>query len=110
FEEIEGGGPAAVPALVNGVVGTYQEAVDDIIRYAALLTDEMISSGTFETRRQVDIRRIQPDNATLTSELYTPLHLARMQADTTALLLGERVGDPVFADVEDDLRVGVALS
>ena len=45
FEDIDAGGPTAVPAIINGMVGNYQEAVDDIVRYAALLSDEMILSG-----------------------------------------------------------------
>ena len=65
FEDVEAAGPAAVPVLVNGMVGNYQEAVDDIIRYSALLTDEMILSGTFDTRLQVDRRRIQVNNGDL---------------------------------------------
>ncbi len=109
FDDVEAGGPLAVPPLVNGVVGNYQEAVDDIIRYAALLTDEMILAGTFDTRLQVDRRRIQPNNATLTDGLYTPLHQARMQADTTVELLESRLQDPRFADIQEYMREGIAL-
>ncbi len=109
FEEVEASGPTAVPAIVNGMVGNYQEAVDDIVRYTALFTDEMILSGTFETRLQVDRRRIQVNNATVTGAMYTPLHQARMQADTTVHLLQIRLQDPVFQDVLDELEEGVAL-
>ncbi len=109
FEDVEASGPTAVPAIVNGMVGSYQEAVDDIARYAALLTDEMILSGTFETRLQVDRRRIQVNNSTLEGGVYTPLHLTRMQADTTVDLLQTRVQDPAFVDVVDQLREGIAL-
>ena len=109
FDDVEASGPAAVPVLVNGMVGNYQEAVDDIIRYSALLTDEMIVSGTFETRLQVDRRRIQVNNATLTGAMYIPLHQARMQADTTVNLLQNRLQDPVFEEVLDQLNEGIAL-
>ena len=109
FDDVEASGPAAVPVLVNGMVGNYQEAVDDIIRYSALLTDEMIVSGTFDTRLQVDRRRIQVNNATLTGVMYTPLHQARMQADTTADLLRNRLQDPAFEEVLDQLNEGIAL-
>ena len=109
FDDVEASGPAAVPVLVNGMVGNYQEAVDDIIRYSALLTDEMIVSGTFDTRLQVDRRRIQVNNATLTGAMYTPLHQARMQADTTADLLRNRLQDPAFEEVLDQLNEGIAL-
>ena len=109
FEDLEASGPAAVPALVHGMVGNYQEAVDDVVRYSALLSDEMIVSGTFETRLQVDRRRIQVNNATLTGAMYTPLHQARMQADTTVDLLQNRLQDPAFEEVLDQLNEGIAL-
>ena len=109
FEDVEAEGPTAIPALVAGVVGNYHELVDNIIRYAALLTDEMILAGTFEDRLQVDRRRIQVNNDVLTGAVYAPLHRTRMQADTTVFLLQERLGDPAFADVEDDLREGIAF-
>ena len=109
FEDVEAEGPTAIPALVAGVVGNYHELVDNIIRYAALLTDEMILAGTFEDRLQVDRRRIQVNNDVLTDAVYAPLHRTRMQADTTVFLLQERLGDPVFADVEDEIREGIAL-
>ena len=109
FEDIEAAGPAAVPALVNGMVGNYQEAVDDVVRYTALLTDEMILSGTFDTRLQVDRREIQVNNTTLTGGMYTPLHQARMQADTTVDLLQNRLQDPAFEEVVDQLNEGIAL-
>ena len=109
FADLEAGGPTSVPTIVNGIVGNYQEAVDDVIRYAALLTDEMIASGTFETRLQVDRRRIQVNNSTLTGAIYTPLHQARMQADTAVDLLQTRLADPAFAEVEGELLEGIAL-
>ncbi len=109
FDDVEASGPAAVPVLVNGMVGNYQEAVDDVIRYSALLTDEMILSGTFETRLEVDRRRIQVNNTTLTGAMYTPLHQARMQADTTVDLLQNRLQDPAFEEVLDQLNEGIAL-
>lgn len=107
--DIEEAGPSAVPTLINGMVGSYHEAADDVARYAALLTDEMISAGTFPTRNQVDLRRIQPSNLDLTTEMYTPLHQARFMADTIAYLLESRVDDPEFESVRGQLRRGVAL-
>jgi hypothetical protein len=107
--DIEEAGPSAVPTLINGMVGSYHEAADDIARYAALITDEMISAGTFPTRTQVDSRRIQPNNLTLTFELYTPLHQARFMADTVVYLLESRLVDPDFDEVQGELRRGIAL-
>ena len=108
-ESLEEAGPSAVPAFVNGMVGAYQEAFDDIVLYTSLITDEMIAAGTFSTRLQVDNRRIQPNNGTLTGEIYTPLHHARQQADTTVLMLQGKLQDPRFAESSDELRKGIAL-
>ena len=109
FEDLQSAGPSAVPALVNGIVGAYQEALDDVVRYTSLITDEMIMSGTFETRADVDRRRIQPSNETLTASIYTQIHVARMQADTAVALLEEKLPDPAFASVETEMREGIAL-
>ena len=95
FEDLEAGGPSAIPPIVAGTVG--------------LLTDEMILSGTFETRQQVDRRRILVNNGTLEGAVYTPLHRARMQADTTVDLLQVRLTDPAFVEVQDEIREGIAL-
>lgn len=109
-EDLDAAGPAAVPTMLNGVVGQYHEAVDDIIRYAALITDEMVLAGTFPTRAQVDARSMRVDNSSLTDEVYTPLHQARLLADTTAFLFENRLDDPEFAEVEGQLQEGIALS
>jgi hypothetical protein len=109
FDDLNSAGPSAVPALVNGIVGAYQEAFDDVVRYSSLMTDEMIMSGTFETRVDVDRRRVQPSNATLEGGLYTLIHVARMQADTAVALLEEKLADPEFESVETLMREGIAL-
>ncbi len=109
FDDLDSAGPSGVAALVNGIIGAYQEAADDVVRYAALLTDEMIMSGTFETRVDVDRRRVQPSNETLTSGMYTQIHVARMQADTAVALLEDRLSDAAFASVEAEMREGIAL-
>jgi len=109
FDDLAAAGPSAIPALVNGIVGAYQEATDDVVRYTSLMTDEMIMSGTFETRVDVDRRRIQPSNATLEGGMYTLIHVARMQADTGVALLEERLADPAFESVDGLMREGIAL-
>jgi hypothetical protein len=108
--DLDEAGPAAIPTLVNGVVGAYHEAMNGLTRYTALLTDEMIYSGTFPTRYQVDIRRIPSANLDLTEDLYVPLHRARFQADTIAFALEERLDDPDFADAELLLLQGIAIA
>ena len=109
-DDLDEAGPAAVLPIVNGVIYNYQEAVDDLVRYAALLTDEMISASTVFERAQVDERRILPSNLRIGVELYTPLHQARHLADTTVLVLQTRLGDPEFGSVTGTIRRGIALS
>jgi hypothetical protein len=109
-DDLEKAGPAAVPNIIAGVVGAYQDTFDDIVLYAALLADEMIVAGSFDNDEEVDRRRIQPGNAALTGGLYTLLHVARMQSDTAVALLQERLADPAFDNVEVDMREGIALS
>ncbi len=108
--DLDDSGPAGIPTVVNGVVGAYHDAVNGITRYSALLTDEMIYSGTFPTRYQVDIRRIPFGNPDLTDDLYVPLHRARFQADTTALVLEDRLDDPEFAEAQSLLLQGIAIA
>jgi hypothetical protein len=107
-DELEEAGPAAVPTLVNGMVGNYHELVDDIVLFTSLFTDEMIGAGTFPDRAQVDRRRIRPSNLSL-SGLYSGVHLTRFQADTTVFQFQARLSDPLFEDVVDDLNEGIAL-
>lgn len=104
-------GPGAVSLRTNGLVGDFQEAFDVYALYTGLLTDEFILSGTFETRIDVDRRNVQvnPDNATLTADMYEPLHVARTSADTAVALYRASLDDPEFSDVTDELREGIAL-
>ena len=51
-------GPAAVKSVINGIIGDFAEAYDDYVRYATLFTDEFILARTFQTRLEVDDRRI----------------------------------------------------
>lgn len=104
-------GPQAVPTRVNGIVGDFHEAFDDFVRYTSLFTDEMILGGTFPTRIDVDERNVQqdPDNGTLTVDLYEPLHVSRASADDGVEDFTEALDDPEFADVQGALREGIAL-
>jgi len=107
--DLDSAGAAAIPTLVNGMVGSYHAAVDDIARYAALLTDEMILGGTFPDRLDIDRRRILANNASVTEELYAPLHSARFQADTTVVMFEAHLADPRFEGALDELAEGIAL-
>ncbi len=106
--DLDRAGPAAVPTLVHGMAGAVHEALDGLVRYSALLTDEMILAGTFPDRAQVDRRRILPDNGAVTEDFYGPLHQARFQADTTVLILQERLDLPAFEPMRESMLEGIA--
>ena len=108
--DLDAAGPASVTPMIFGFIGNYHEAADDVARYASLITDEMISAGSFGGRQQVDARLIQPSNTVLTNAMYSPLHQARHLADTTELVLQERLQDPAYGSVVPDILSGIALS
>ncbi len=100
--------PASIPIAITGLVGDFQEAMDNYVRYTGMLTDEFILAGTFPTRLQIDQRDMLADNATLTGSMYEPLHVSRFSADNTAAQLPGLVGDP---DVDQDLvQEGIAFA
>jgi hypothetical protein len=107
--DLDAAGPASIASMIYAVVGAYQEAADDVARYGALITDEMVSSSNSPDRLQVDLRRIQPNNLTLTGGMYTALHQARQLADTITLVLRDREQRPEFTSVQPDIRAGIAL-
>ena len=108
-DDLDDAGPAAIAPIINGVVYNYHEAADDIARYAALFTDEMIAAATGSIV-QVDERFVQPSNLALTASPYTTLHEARHLADTTFLVLQSRLSDPAYSTVELLIRQGIAMS
>lgn len=113
-------GPGGVRNQINGAIGSFQEAFDGYVRYSGLLADEFIASGTFPTHEEVDERRVNPDNSSLTQftatgdgnttgdGLYEPLQAAREQSDEIVSGFRASLDDPAFADVQDDLREGIA--
>ena len=106
--DLDRAGPAGVATLVNGMAGTVHVGFAAVARYSALLSDEMVLAGTFPDRAQVDRRRILDDNGALTDEFYAPLHAARFQADTTVMILRERLDDPDFQGVRATMEEGIA--
>lgn len=105
-------GPAAVPILVAGMAGDFQEAVDNLARYEALFTDEMILSGTFPTRIDVDERDVLTDinNGTLSNDVFEPLQVARETADQNRETFAAALDDPDFEEVLASVEEGVALA
>ena len=102
-------GPASVPAVVNGIVGDFAEALDSYARYAGLFTDEFILAGTFPTRLEFDERRIVEDNATMNGAIYEPLSTARFTADTGVVNFEALLNDAEFADVRPTMLQGIAF-
>lgn len=105
-------GPAAVPLLVAGMVGDFQEAVDGLVRYEALFTDEMILSGTFPTRIDVDERDVLTDinNGTLSNDVFEPLQIARETADQNREMFLAALEDEDFDEVLASVEEGLALA
>jgi hypothetical protein len=108
-DDLDGSGPASIAPMIFGVVSNYQEALDGIVEYGALISDEMIASGPFGNRQQVDGRYIQPLNFELTGAVYIPLHQARHLADTTTMVFQRRLQEPAYAEVVPDILAGIAL-
>lgn len=108
-EQLEG--PAAVPLVTRGMVGDFQEAFDDYILYSGLFTDEFILAGTFPTRIDVDERLVtlNPDNGTLTADIWTALNVSRTSADEAVENFEGSLGDEAFDEVRSDLLEGIAL-
>lgn len=105
------GDPDFILLVINGMIGDFQEAMDDYVRYTALFTDEMILAGTFPTRIDVDERIVQldPDNGTLTTDLYEPLHVSRASADQRVPQFEAALNDTAFAAFSEDLTEAIAL-
>jgi hypothetical protein len=105
-------GPGAVPLKLAGMVRDFQEAVDGLVRYEALFTDEMILAGTFPTRIDVDERNVvqDPDNGTLNGDVFLPLQVARESADRNRLDWQEAIDDEDFEEVLEDVEEGLALA
>lgn len=101
-------GPEAVSLSLNGLIRGFQEAYDSYLRYATYLTDEMIASGTITDRTDVDFRDVIADNATLTTELYVPLQMARQLGENAVEEFSADIQDPEFEVVEGTLRRGIA--
>ena len=80
---------AALPAVLAGAIGDFtvaysgQSAGDSQISTSALFTDEFQWAETFPTRQEVDIRSVQPVNATM-DPLFRNLQRARTAASRAA--------------------------
>jgi hypothetical protein len=72
-----------------------------LILYTGSMSDEMVYSGTFPTRREYDQRIIQRENVTNT-QVYQLLHRARVAAQNAAdqitLFSPDLANEPMFAE------------
>ena len=98
-------GEEALPVVVNGVYGDFQDAYDEAVEFAALFTDELIHSGSFPSYAQVDDRAITPPNVEM-EDLYTELGTTRFTADRAVANIREVLG----ADAESSPLLAMALA
>lgn len=100
-------GPTAIPTVVAGVVGDFQESYNDFAWFTALFTDELLHGGTFTSWEATDQRDLSMD---LTPGNWDETQVARQSAEDAVALFEESVGDPDFEDVSGLLQEGIALA
>lgn len=105
-DDLSGGAPVAL--TVNGVRGAFQSMFDYYVLHTALITDEMVTAGTFPYRAEMDARDIAANNDGLRDDLYTPLSTARFMADTAVAMLTDAQGRNGVD--EHERLAGVALA
>jgi hypothetical protein len=98
-------GEEALPVVVNGVYGDFQETYDEIVYQAALFADELVHSGSFPHLNQFDRRELTPPNVGL-EETYTDLGTARFTADRAVTNIREVLG----AEAESSPLLATALA
>lgn len=100
--------PASLPVAVAGMVGDFQEYIDNHVLYTGLFTDEFLLAGTFPTRNEYDkLGPINVSNTSLNQDLWEIVNVSRFSADNlvAGLMLG--IGDPEFD--QDVTLEGIAL-
>lgn len=98
-------GEEALPVVVNGVYGDFQDAYDEVVQFAALFTDELVHSGSFPSFAQVDDRAITPPNVEM-EDIYTEIGTARFTADRAVDNIREVLG----AEAETSALLAAALA
>ena len=98
--------PLYVNLMVNGVIGEYQQAVDDYNLRTGTFGDELFNNHGFFEEREIDKRNVDLGNGTYPLVLYVPLQRSRFLADSVAGRL-----KVIFADsASRDLRVARVLA
>ena len=100
--------PAALPTLIAGAIRDFNIGyagpapldTDAMLTASAVLSDELISSGTFTTRQAVDQRRQFPIGlGNAGDEGYAFLHNGRVSSKRAAEAILEVTGDPSDPDL-----------
>ena len=98
--------PAYATLMINGVIGEYQQVVDDQALYSGVFGDELFNNHPFGENREIDKRNIDLGNGTYPLVLYVPLQRARFLADSVAGRLKTFDGD----SASRDLRIARVLA
>jgi hypothetical protein len=98
--------PLYIPLMVNGVIGEYQQVVDDLDLRSGVFGDELFNNHGFFEEREIDKRNVIPENGTYPLVIYVPLQRARYLADSVAGRLKTLLGD----SASKDLRVARVLA
>ncbi|HUP18622.1 MAG TPA: hypothetical protein VM778_01580 [Gemmatimonadota bacterium] len=95
----------ALTVVVDGVYGDLQDALDEVVEFAALMTDELAHSGSFPSYAQIDDREIVNNNVEII-DLFQEIATARFSADQAAALIRAVLGPAA----ESDARLAEALN
>ena len=90
--------PLFVNLMVNGVIGEYQQIVDDMALRSGVFGDELFNNHGFFEEREIDKRNIIPENGTW-GLFYGPLQRSRFLADSVAGRLKVIRGDSATTDL-----------
>lgn len=95
----------ALTVVVDGAYGDFQDALDEAVEFAALMTDELTHSGSFPSYAQIDDRAIVNNNVEII-DLFQEIATARFSADQAVLLVRSVLGP----EAESDARLAQALN